>query len=219
MKKYTQEERNHWLSIYAPTIEHDSAKVASNSPDSCQLRFFNKNDYKVIVGSGLDDCVNKAMTFLDIQKEIEDSYSKYFTVRVGKLIGIAGVDYVDVPVRITFDSNIYDIREAYHQNCKSLSVCLHKPKAHENYIFAFDSKGVADKDAHAIIYNSGAELLTDVSTLSSVVYNLSAFIMLFDYTLFFSEESVPDYIIEYLPSLNNVDSASQKFAIGEHLFT
>lgn len=219
MKKYTQEERNHWLGIYSNTIEVDPAKSAQNTDDSHCLRFFNRKDYKLIFGSSVDDCVNKAMYFLDIQKAIEDDYSKFFTVRVGRLTGTAGVDFVDVPVRMTFDSNIYDIREAYHQNCKSLSVCLHKPKAHENYIFAFDSKGVADKDAHAIIYNSGAELLTDVSKLSAVVYNLSAFIMLFDYTLFFSEESVPDYIIEHLPSLNNVDSASQQFAIGEHLFT
>lgn len=218
MKEYTQEERDYWISIYAPTIDHDSAKVAVNDSDSYHLRFFNKNDYKVIFGSSVDDCINKAMRFLDIQKEIEDNYSKYFTVRVGKLTGIAGVDYVDVPVRHSFDTTLYDIREAYHNNCKELSVCLHKPKAHENYMFAFDSRGVFDNDAHAIVFEAGAELFKEQQSPSVIVQNLAMFIMLYDYMLFFAEEPVPEYILNELPSLNNVENASQRFSVGEYLF-
>lgn len=209
-----------WIERYQPDIDCDPKKSKNGDNDSCYLTFWDsfKADYTTIYGSTLEDCVDKAMEYCETVDLVSNDYTDYFTIRIGNISGTIDIDYKDIVFKLPYAVlDVSDIRKAYVNTCAKVGVSFHKPRSFEIFTPLFKNN-VLNEDAKNILKKSNIFIQDDINTMEDFILALQLLISYSNENVYLEPVNVPEKVIQYLPSFNNIEYAPERFTFGEFLF-
>lgn len=209
MKNYTAEQRLAWVLANEPEIDFDGNKIKQSTDDAFWIRFWHESDYRVLHGSSQDDVINKAIHYCEIKELISEEYDDVYSITVGK-----GVNAKTIVFKLPYNiEEISVMQDAYWAACKNIGVCLHEPRQHETYLTLIAGDEI-NKEAFLKLEDRNIFVPNALFDSNEFINLLQSFMMSENESCYLIEMVVPEEIVKYLPSLNELPRHKGRSFLG-----
>ena len=209
MKTYTDAQRLDWTVAKNPTIECDEQAVTKGSKHAFWIRFWFESDYHVLTGETPNNVIDKAMNYCEIKDLISEEYDEHFTISLGK-----GENEKTLVFKLPYHiEEVSVIQDAYWAACKRMGVCLHEKRQHETYMTLIEGEEI-NKPAFLKLESHHVFVPNALFDSGKFITLLQDFMMTENESCYLIEVTVPDEIVNYLPSLNKTKYAPTNVVLG-----